>query len=62
MWTTLDFGGRSKTKKQAGYIFKGTLDIECGRHWSVSLSATIGDGQKVKNYFSSFRDFSGESQ
>ena len=26
------------------------------------LGATLGDGQKIKNYFSSFRDFSGKSR
>ena len=61
MWTTLNFEDRSKTKKQAGDICKGTLDIECDGVWSVSLGATLGDGQKIKNYFSSFRDFSGKS-
>ena len=58
MWTTLNFESRSKTKKQAGDICKGTLDIECERDWSVSLGATLGDGQKMKNYFSRIRDFS----
>ena len=48
MWTTLNFEGRSKTKEQGGYICKGTLDIECERHWSFSLGATLGEGQKIK--------------
>ena len=26
------------------------------------LGATLGDGQKIKNYFSSFRDFFGKSR
>ena len=60
--TTLNFDGRSKTKKRARYICKGTLDIEFERDWSVGLDATLGDGQKIKNYFSSFRDFSGKSR
>ena len=51
-----------KRKKRARNICKGTLDIECECDWSVGLGATLGDGQKIKNYFSSFRDFSGESQ
>ena len=49
--------GRSKTKKQATDIWKGTLDIECEGDWPVGLGATLGDGQKITNYFSSFRDF-----
>ena len=48
-------------KKRDADICKGTLDIECERDWSVGLDATLGDGQKIKNYFSSFEDFSGES-
>ena len=46
MWTTLNFEGRSKTKQEAGDICKGTLDIEFERDWSVSLGATLDDGQK----------------
>ena len=42
MWTTLNFEGRSK--KQAGHICKGILNIECERDWSVSLGATLDDG------------------
>ena len=57
MWTTLNFDGRSKTKKRPRDICKGTVDIEFERDWSVGLDATLGDGQKIKNYFSSFRDF-----
>ena len=62
MRTTLNFGGRSKTKKWVKDICSGTLDIECERDWPVGLGATLGDAQKIKNYFSSFRDFSGESR
>ena len=62
MWTLLDFGGRSKTKIPAWDISKGTLDIECERDWSVALGATLRDEQKIKNYFSSFRDFSEKSR
>ena len=61
MWTSLNFEGRSKTRKEAGDICKGTLDIEFERDWSVSLGATFGEGQKIKNYFSSFRDFPGKA-
>ena len=49
-------------KKGARDICKGTLDIEFERDWSVGLGAKLGDGQKIKNYFSSFRDFSGKSR
>ena len=53
---------RKRKKKRARDICKGTLDIEFDRDWSVSLGATLGEGQTIKNYFSSFRDFSGKSQ
>ena len=63
MWTTLNFGGRSKTKKTSWKYFErdSTEDIECERDWSVGLGATLGDGQKIKNYFSSFRVFPGKA-
>ena len=51
-----------ENEKKAGDISKGILDIECERDWSVSLGATLDDGQKIKNYFSSFMDFSGKSR
>ena len=54
--------GLDRKKKRARDICKGTLDIECERDWSVGLGATLGDGQKIKNYFSSFRDFFGKSR
>ena len=62
MWTTLNFEGRSKTKKQVRDICKGTLDMEFERDWPVDLGAMLGDGQKIKNYFSTFRDFFGETR
>ena len=40
-----------KRRKRAGDICKRTLDIESERDWSVDLGATLGDGQKIKNYF-----------
>ena len=49
-----------KRKKQAEDICKGILDMEYERDWSVSLGATLGDGQKIRNYFSGFGDFSGK--
>ena len=62
MWTTLNFEGRSKTKKWAKDICRGILDIECERDWPVGLRATLGDEQKIKNNFSSFLDFVGKSR
>ena len=38
-------------------IFKGTPDIEFEKDWPVGLGATLRDRQKIKNYFSSFKDF-----
>ena len=61
IWTTLNFEGRSKTKKWAKDICRGTLDIEWERDWPVYLGATLGDRQKIKKYFSSFRDFPGKA-
>ena len=51
-----------KLEKRARDICKGTLDIECERDWPVGIGAMLGDGQKIKNYFSSFRDFYGKSR
>ena len=51
-----------KRKKRARDIWKGTLDIESERDWPVGLGATLGNGQNIKNNFSSFRDFSGKSR
>ena len=62
MWTTLNFEGKSKTKKEAGDICKGTLNIEFERDRSVSLSVTLGDELKIKNNFSAFRDYSVKSR
>ena len=61
MWTTLHFEGWSK-KKKTGNICKGTPDIEFEQDWSVGISATLRDRQKIKNYFSSYKDFSGKSR
>ena len=63
MRTTLNFEGISKTKKKkkARDICKGTIDIEFERDWSLGLGATLGDEQKIENYFSSFRNFSGKA-
>ena len=51
-----------KRKKQVGDICKETQDIEFELDWSVGLGAILVDGKKIKNYFSSFRDFSGKSR
>ena len=40
---------------------QGTTDIEFEQEWSVDLGATLCERQKIKNYFSSFKDFYGES-
>ena len=61
MWTTLNIKV-FLTKKRAKYISKGTLDIDCERDSPVGLGATLGDGQKIKNHFYSFRDFCGKSR
>ena len=50
-----------KRKKRARDICKRTLGIECERDRPVGLGATLGDGHKIKNYFSSFKDFSGKA-
>ena len=49
-------------ENQAEDICKGTPDIEFEQDWSVGLGAILVDGKKIKNYFSSFRDFSGKSR
>ena len=50
-----------KMKKQTDDTCKGTPDIEFEQDWSVGLGAMLRDGQKIKNYFSSFRDFPGKA-
>ena len=51
-----------KRKEQAEDICKETPDIEFEQDWSVRLGAILADGQKIKNNFSSFRDFYGKSR
>ena len=59
---SLNFRGRVKTKNTARDIYKRTLDIEFERDRSVGLGVTLDDdGQKIKNYFSSFKDFPGKA-
>ena len=62
MWTTLNFRGKEKLKKKAENICRGTPYNEFEQDWSVGLGAILADGQKIKNYFSSFGDFSGKSR
>ena len=65
MWTTFHFEGTSKKKEregETGNICNVTPDIELEQDWSVGLGATLRDRQKIKNYFSSFKDFSGKSR
>ena len=62
MLTTLNFMGRSKMTKRVRDICKGTPDNEFEQDLSVGLGATLRDRQKIKNYFSSFKDFSGKSR
>ena len=50
-----------KRKRETGNICKGTPDIEFEQDGSVGLGAIFANGQKIKNYLSSFRDFSGKS-
>ena len=45
-----------------GDNFTRTLNIEFEQDLSVGLGATLGDGYKIKQYFSSYRDFSGKSR
>ena len=47
---------------ETGNICKGTPDIEFEQDWSLGLGATLRDRQISKNYFSSFKDFSGKSR
>ena len=55
--------GVTRTRKeQAEDVYKGTPDIEFEQVWSVGLGAILADGQKIKNYFSSYRDFPGKSR
>ena len=43
-------------ERETGNICKGTPDIQ-----SVGLGATLRDRQKIKNCFSSFKDFLGKA-
>ena len=58
----LILGVTRKQKEQAEDICKGTPDIEFEQDWSVGLGAMLGGDKKIKNDFSTFRDFSGKSR
>ena len=65
MWTTLNFKVRSKTKSQAGDIYRRTVFIEFELDWSVGLGAMLGDGHtenKKKNIFLASGIFPGKSE
>ena len=49
-------GVARKRKEQAEDICKGTPDIEFEQDGSGGLGAILANGQKIKNYLSSFRD------
>ena len=58
----MNYGVTGKRKEQAEDICKGIPDIEFEQHWSFGLGAILADGQKIKNYLSSFKGFSGKSR
>ena len=58
----LIFGVTRKRQEQAEDICNGTPDIKFEQDWSVGLDDTLLERQKIKNYFSSFKDFSGENR
>ena len=58
----LFLGVARKRKEHAEDICKGSPDIEFEQDGSVGLGAILADEQKIKNYLSSFRDFSGKSR
>ena len=58
----LILGLARKRKKQTESICMGTPDVEFEQDWLVGLCTILADGQKIKNYLSSFRDFLGKSR
>ena len=62
MWTTLNFRVGGKLKKMARDIYKRTLNKGFERDWWVGLGPALGDGKKLKMYFSSFTDFFAKSR
>ena len=63
MWTTLNIKVPlilrlgQKWKGRAGDNYKCTLNIEFEQDWSFTLDATLGDREKIKKYYSSYKDF-----
>ena len=57
----LILGVAPKRKEQAEDICKETPDIEFEQDWSFTLDATLGDREKIKKYYSSYKDFSCEN-
>ena len=53
--------GVDRNRKNERDICRGTLGIECERDRPVGLGTTLGEELKIKNNFSSFRDFSGKA-
>ena len=62
MWTSLNFGGSSKTERTVRKYLQEDSWFEFEQDGSIGVGAILADGQKIINYFSSFRDFSGESR
>ena len=52
---------RGQIEKKSMKYLQGDSSIEFEQDWLVVLGATLHDRQKIKNYFSSFKDFSGKS-
>ena len=48
MWTTLNFGGSSKTERTGRRYLQGTPDIEFEQDWSVGLGAILADATDRK--------------
>ena len=61
-WTTFNYEDSSKTKRKVGDICTGTPDVVFEQDWPFGLGAMLCDGQKTKNNFSSFRNFSGKKR
>ena len=57
----LILGVARKRQEQAEDICKGAPENEFEQDWSVGLVAILADGQKIKIYFSTFMDLSGEA-
>ena len=64
MWTTLNIKvslvlrAGQKWKGRAGDNYKSTLNIEFEQDWLFTLDATLGGREKIKKYYSCYKDFS----